>query len=70
MNVSVSKIIEVTGKTVRGKELRVSGSNGMFSFGVNQGYKKQEDWIYTDELDDVIAALTAFRDTLRTKQEV
>lgn len=70
MQISVSKNVTVQGKTERGNEIRVSGSNGMFSLNVGKGFKNQEHYLYTDELGDVIAALTAFRETLTTKQEV
>lgn len=73
MNVKVSKIVTVEGKTKRGAEVKVSGSNGMFSLkiGGKAGRVAELDqMLYTDELDDVIAALVEFKKTLETPQQV
>ncbi len=70
MTTTISKMVTVESKTTRGTDLRVAGGKGMFSLSLRKGIKVQEDWLYTDELDEVIKCLVELRDKLNTKQEV
>lgn len=72
MDIFVTKNVEVAGKTKRGNEIKVKGSNGMFHLSIGKTGKAcpQEQYVYTEELEDVITALVAFRDTMAAKQNV
>lgn len=65
MTTTISKMVIVESKTTRGTDLRVAGGKGMFSMTLRKGFKQQEDWLYTDELDEVIKCLTELRDKLK-----
>jgi Flp pilus assembly protein CpaB len=70
MQTTLSKTVTVESKTNRGTDIRVAGGKGMFSMALRKGFKQQEDWLYTDELDEVIKCLTELREKLNTKHEI
>lgn len=70
VNTKTAKLVEVTETTVKGLYIELSGSKGMFSLNLSKKGNKdvkpitQEHWLYTEELDALIAVLSEFKKVL------